>query len=229
MSDLGITRTYPTEHLRARPHTVRSVRHWRSIESLILAAMLLLAPGCFSSHMPSASSEPQDASEQVRWLIHSLYNPDPQVRAEACMHLQDRDDAEPAIPYLLGLLYDESSAWNPTASDPYARTRVADEATTALGNIGGPAVVPLLGVLESNAPDRVRTMAVHALDSARDRRAVPGLIEALETKDMILHDACIEALQKITDEHFEKDSQWRDWEMRDWLKQQGLRATSQRS
>jgi HEAT repeat protein len=195
----------------------------------LILIVLLLAPGCFSPHMPSVLSQPQDASDQVRWLITSLYNPDPQVRAQACQALQDRDDAEPAIPYLLGLLYDDAAAWIPTASDCYARTNVGSEAATALGNIGSPAVGPLLAILQSDAPDKVRIRAVTSLENARDRRAIPALIEALETKDQELHSACILALQRITGMEFQKDQQWRDWEWQDWLKQQGLRATSQRS
>jgi hypothetical protein len=217
-------------HSRVKPAypggLVPSARHWRAGEFLILA-VLLFAPGCFSSHMPSAFGEPQNASQQVRWLINSLYNPDPQVRAQACQELQDRDDAEPAMPYLLGLLYDDTMAWIPSASDPYSRTCVGDEAAVALGNIGSPAVGPLIAILESNAPDRVRTRAVRGLDNARDRRAIPALIEALETKNQELHNACIPALQRITGEKMDKDQEWRDWEWRDWLKRQGLRSTSQ--
>lgn len=203
-------------------------RHWRSSELLILAAMLF-APGCFSSHMPSVFNQPKDAPEQVQWLINSLYNPDPQVRAQACQELQDRDDAEPAMPYLLGLIYDDTMAWSPSATNVYSRAEVGTEAAIALGNIGSAAVVPLIGILESNAPDRVRIRAVRGLDNARDRRAISPLIQALETKDLELHNACILALQKITGEQIEKDGEWRDWEWREWRKQQGLRSTSQGS
>jgi HEAT repeat protein len=195
---------------------------------LCILAVLLFAPGCFSSHMP-AFSLPPNASQEVRGLIANLYNPDPQVRAQACQKLQDRDDAEPAMPYLLGMIYDDTPAWSPAASDPYARTEVGHEAAIALGNIGIAAVVPLVAILEGDAPDRVRTRAALGLDYARDKRAIPPLIDALATEDPDLHKACILALQRITGEEIQDDQQWRDWEWRDWLKRQGLPPTSQRS
>jgi HEAT repeat protein len=206
---------------------VPSISHWISGELVILAA-LLFAPGCFSSHMP-AFSLPHNASEEVRGLIANLYNPDPQVRAQACQHLQDRDDAEPAMPYLLGVIYDDTLAWSPAASDPYARTEVGHEAAIALGNIGSAAVVPLVAILQSDAPDKVRTRAVLGLDYARDPRAIPPLIDALETNDPDLHQACILALQRITGENIEKNREWQDWEWRDWLKRQGLSPATQGS
>ena len=64
------------------------------------------------------------------------------------------------MPYLLCLVYDDSTAWNPSASDPYATTHVGDEAAAALGNMGSGAVGPLIAIVQSNAPDRVRTRAV---------------------------------------------------------------------
>jgi HEAT repeat protein len=73
-----------------------------------------------------------------------------------------------------------------------------NSAIEALVQIGGQAVAPLLGIIETPDPD-VRKFVVDILGDTKDRRAVPALIERLDDTDENIRVAAAEALGKIRD------------------------------
>jgi hypothetical protein len=178
---------------------------------LVALLALLTMPGCFYLHMPSAFSRPEGASPEVRALVTRLYDPDPQGRAQACLELQRRGDTAPALPYLLGMIYDDTMAWKPSPLFPVQGTEVGNEAAAALGHIGKPAVEPLIDILERPLPDRIRARAARGLNLTRDARATAPLVHALDTTDPELRYSCVLALQSITGRKADDANEWREW------------------
>jgi HEAT repeat protein len=73
-----------------------------------------------------------------------------------------------------------------------------NSAIEALVQIGGPAVAPLLGMIETPDPD-VRKFVVDILGDIRDPQAVPALVDRLQDSDENIRVAAAEALGKIRD------------------------------
>lgn len=125
--------------------------------------------------LPALNSIPADMDAKVQREIQRLYSKDLIERAEAMYNLGSMGPmAEPAIPYLAGMLYDASSIdWpkdNPTVNQMYERFKgtpffastSGDIAAWALSQIGEPAVEALskvfsVGVIAAYYPHAVRS------------------------------------------------------------------------
>ncbi len=141
---------------------------------LLLFLLCITLVGCGVPGMPPMSSIPPDTHPVVRKLIKRMYL-DAQYRGAACddlgtiasghapksSGLTDRH-ADPAIPFLVACLRDDSYVWSPSIWVKYVGTPVGDEAKTALVCIGEPAV-PALREALNNKNQKIRARAASAL------------------------------------------------------------------
>jgi HEAT repeat protein len=124
---------------------------------------------------------PSDAPEKVKKQIKRLYSEDIKERVYAIILLGKMEkEAIPAVPFLLGMLDDQSNVFYgriPTAISPGAIT------AWALGEIGDKrAVEPLIAVL-GNDNWSIRNSAVLALNKLKDKRAVMPIISLLNDEN----------------------------------------------
>jgi HEAT repeat protein len=132
-------------------------------------------------------------SEELQHLIEELHSPNKQMRLDAIHRLGKLGNAavEPLIAQLESEDYEirASAAWtlgkikDPRAIEPliYALQHTSDpeRATVqALGQMGAPAVEPLMKILDHPDPE-IRSRAIVALGLTNDRRAVSPLIYRL--------------------------------------------------
>ncbi len=166
-------------------------------------------------------------SAHVRQQIERLYSPVPAERADAAIRLgQMGEEAVPAIPFLVGMLGDntqlvgqsEVAATSPGVEAAGALVRIGRPAVEALvavlggedssnqghaasvlGEIGDPrAVEPLIALLKDKDPF-VSGKAAWSLGEIKDRRAVEPLITALNHEHWSVRTRAAEAVGKIGD------------------------------
>jgi HEAT repeat protein len=134
--------------------------------------------GCafsLSSRVPKKNI-PSDIPSDLRKEIETLYSLSSVKRARAVRSLGEMGDrATPAIPFLTGMLADNTRI-REEFKDKFALP--GDEAVKALVNIGKPGVKPLILVLEDKDPS-VQKRAAESLRGIGDRRAIEPLIAVL--------------------------------------------------
>ncbi len=146
----------------------------------MIASCILMAGfwGCafsLSSKIPKEHI-PSDIPRDVRKEIEALYSLSSVKRARAVISLGEMGvRARPAIPFLIGMLADNSRI-REEFKDKFALP--GDEAVKALVKIGKPAVEPLILAIEDKDPS-VQRRAAESLRRIGDRRAVEPLIVVL--------------------------------------------------
>jgi HEAT repeat protein len=147
---------------------------------------------------------PADTPGDVSQAIEELYSFNPQKRADAANRLREMGlQASPAVPFLVDTLSDEEAIQIEEKTDIQGRvnrryTTPSVIAIKALGEIGKPAVEPLIASLNDRENDlSVRKNAAIALGETNDPKIVEPLIAALKEKDKALRTAAIEALGKV--------------------------------
>jgi HEAT repeat protein len=144
---------------------------------------------------PENPSVPVDIS--VRELVAELSDSDPGKRINAARELgRIGERAIPSVPNLIQLLGDTTSVTLHTDSPPALPTSPAQEAMTALVQLGKPAVIPVISALHDEKAD-VRKNAAKALGYMNDPRAVDPLINALGDSDTNVRKTAIESLGKL--------------------------------
>ncbi len=151
------------------------------------------------STVPEAGPS-SDTSAAVRDEIRRLESFDPLERIHAARQLgRMGEGAAPAVPFLIAALSNNARMAVRSPGEEPAASSVAEEAMTALVNIGGPAVEPLISALGNSDP-RVRMMATEALGRIRDPRTIGPLIRVLESDvDVLVKAAGVDALRKKDD------------------------------
>lgn len=132
----------------------------------------------------------------LREEIDRLMSDDAGKRASAAMALSEyKGDVTPAIPYLMAILDDGKEVFGPVLG----KTTVRQVAAYSLGKVGKPAIAPLIGSLNAQAPD-LREGAAWALGELKVQDAAEPLIEHLskETESHVLG-AIASALAAIGD------------------------------
>lgn len=124
-------------------------------------------------------------SPVVEPLITALGDKNPSVREMAALTLGWIKDPRTVNPLMDRLKYDESS-------------KVQGRAATALGDIGTPALEPLLNELK-NENWKIRNLAAYALGSIKDKHAVEPLIIALKDEHLLVRYKATFALGEIND------------------------------
>ena len=168
--------------------------------------------GCDQSEIPKEdilANIPSDIRSQVR----RLYSSDPIQRALGANCLGKMGaEAVPAVPFLIGILDDETALeWRHGKNIPARGTSPAEEAENALEEIGKPAVDPLIAALKNQNSD-IRGRAARALGTIRDTRAVDPLIAALKDENSGVRGRAARALQEITGKMFRQNQvKWQDW------------------
>lgn len=147
----------------------------------------------------------------VEPLLGALRDANNNVRCGAAQTLGEIRNAR-AIKPLICALRDQGVRWDATealgriggpAVEPLLAVlqeggTVREDATRALGRIGEPAVEPLLGKLQ-DGDGEVRRSVAEALGKIGDQRAVEPLIAALQDEDRDVRWSTIEALGEIGD------------------------------
>lgn len=190
---------------------------------------------------PNISEEqiPSDVHIEVKNEIKRLYSSDANVRGMAAYKLGERgEQSTPAIPFLIGMLGDGTEIEVSEDADESGKqffTNPGEASALALGNIGEPAVEPLIEALNSwnhlvrrnaifalgvikdlgavgpliealhDVHHAVRIEAIIALGEIRDYRAVKPLIGVIESGDKDLRQAAKLSLRKITGANFDAD------------------------
>lgn len=120
--------------------------------------------------------------ESIRWYDRALGNPDPEVRWDAIIRLEE-DRPREMVPCLVKALRDHefvSIRWR---------------AAIALGKSGEPSAVPPLIAALSDENDHVREEAAEALGMIGDERAIDPLIGALNDPQRGVRLRAIKALE----------------------------------
>jgi hypothetical protein len=149
-----------------------------------------------------AENIPSDTNIDVQNEIKKLYSADAKVRGMAAYELGERGDQSiPAIPFLIGMLGDGNGIlFNEDAdeSDKKLFTNPGQASALALGNIGEPAVEPLIEALNS-WNHLVRRNAIIALGIIKDTRAVEPLLDSLHDVQLEVRDEAIFVLGEMGD------------------------------
>ncbi len=122
--------------------------------------------------------------ESVRWYNLALANPDPEVRWNAIIRLEE-DKPREMVSCLIKALHDQefiSIRWR---------------AAIALGNSGDTTAVPSLITALSDENDHVREEAAEALGKIGDDRAIDPLIRALRDPQRGVRLRAVRALEMI--------------------------------
>jgi HEAT repeat protein len=139
---------------------------------------------------------PFNIPSEVRKQIERLYSSDPVERGHAAYMLGEMGkQAVPAIPYLIGILYDGTTLkWAYSRYDPGGfPTSPGKEAAKALVKIGKPAVEPLIAALK-NENWAIRAGAVKVLDEIKDTRAVEPLSALLKDENSSVREVAANTL-----------------------------------
>jgi HEAT repeat protein len=122
---------------------------------VVLAGAQCASSASRQGRSPAGPGIPEEVAEE----IERLFNKGSSTRAFAARRLGEMGEkAAGAIPHLVRLLSDNSSAFLP----PYGQTYSSSEAQDALVKIGKPSVEPLMEVLNDDNP-HVRHLAAEAL------------------------------------------------------------------
>lgn len=129
--------------------------------------LILTVPGVNSQPSIEQSTIPENISPKLRSQILQLYSPLTETRRHAAIVIGEmKEEAIPAIPYLVSLLDDElSDEWGWQSLDIYES--VGKAAAEALGTIGKPALPALMEAAQS-PKHLVRYMALHGLSMIKD-------------------------------------------------------------
>lgn len=153
------------------------------------------------------------AEKAVQPLIELLADDNDDVQRAAKLALCDLGD--PAVEPLIEVISDGDTNWLVLSNGMRVLETIGDEravhplinmlggsdgvdAAVALGEIGEPAVQPLIDVLKDSDP-RVRAYAVRALGRTGDSRAVEPVIELLNDEDENVRSNAAMALGKLAD------------------------------
>jgi HEAT repeat protein len=148
---------------------------WGLIIGCILMAGIWGCAFSLSSRVPKENI-PSDIPSDVRREIEALYSLSSVKRARAVTSLGAMSvQARPAIPFLIGMLADNSRI-REEYKDKFALP--GDEAVKALVKIGDPGVEPLILALEDEDPS-VQRRAAESLRGIGDRRAIEPFIAVL--------------------------------------------------
>lgn len=167
--------------------------------ALILICFIVSASVVYAQLKIPKEKIPSDIHSEVKKQIERLYSSDPVERGYGAYHLgEKREQAVPAIPFLIDVLDDNTSLWWVKAVEVSAGeyrllgnsatngspTSPGEEAKDALVKIGCPAVEPLIAVLKDRRYGRyARKNTVEALGGIGDKRALDNLIVALKDED----------------------------------------------
>lgn len=185
---------------------------------LVGISFMMTGLGC-ASYVPSIPTAkiPSDIPSDVRKQIERLYSSDPIERADGAYELGEmRVEATPAIPFLVGMLGDDTvikwTEWEKRRTiagkrKPEGRTydifkligpyfEVTFVAQLALVKIGKPAVEPLIAALKD---EDSRIGASWALREMKDPHTVEPLIVALKDEDLVVREKAALALGEIKD------------------------------
>ena len=189
-------------------NTIRSLK----ILMVLSASIVFLGASVLSYAQPKISKEaiPKKPSSYVSKQIKRLYSSDALERGNAAYALgQMGEKAAPAIPFLIGVLHDQTTLqWFPH----HFLTSPGQEATKALGKIGEPAVEPLINALIYGDSGVQRRGAANALRQIGDARAVEPLIAALKDEALPVRGKAADALESITKQDFGEDqAKWQQW------------------
>ena len=131
--------------------------------------------------------------DELHDLIAALRDPDPRKRARAATALGElKGKAAEAVGPLIALLGDTA------ATNDFGPTTVSAAAAMALGEIGEPAVAPLIAALGNRSP-MVRRMAVIALGGIEDRRVTAAVLERVKDEDAGVRGTAIAMLSGTDD------------------------------
>lgn len=217
----------------------------RSWSALGAAPLIVLAVSTSAQPRVAKETIPKDAPSNIRELLEACYSPGALARGKAAKGLGDlKSDARVAVPFLMSMLEDKESYMDSFQAGTltiHGFSTPGRQAAVALGNVGGPAVAPLLALLGSPRADRdlavvalgitrdpsavmplvkaltdktaaVRAEAASALGAMKDRRAVEPLIEALSDPEPNVQSNAESALQQVTGQKLGKvPAPWREW------------------
>lgn len=145
----------------------------------------------------------RDTPRALRLKIRALHSRDAATRARSTGEIAMLGkEAAPAIPFLIGMLSDDSPLQIQTHRDgklfSWGSTTPGWEAAQALARIGQPAAEPLIDALATEDAD-VRQYASWALGEIGDARAVGALVSMLMDKSPVVRKRTAKALGKIGD------------------------------
>lgn len=172
--------------------------------SLFISSGIILNNCATTAPGPNISEEqiPPDIHIDIKEEIKKMYSSDANDRGMAAYKLGLKgDDSTPAIPFLIGMLGDATAiqvSEDNDEADKQLFTNPGQASALALGNIGEPAVEPLIEALNS-WNHLVRRNAIFALGKIKDRRAVEPLLEALHDVHNTVRIEAIVALGEIKD------------------------------
>jgi len=127
-------------------------------------------------------SIPIDIPSDMKTYIERLYSSDPIERSNSVYYLgQMGERAVPAIPYLKGILHDNTLIERTVAGGTCV-VPLGMEAAIALSEIGGPGVKALIAALKDE-DQSVQVRALVVMSEIKDSRAVEPLIAALKDED----------------------------------------------
>ena len=141
----------------------------------------------------SPQRSPTLRRDELHDLIAALRDPDPRKRARAATALGElKGKAAEAVGPLIALLGDTA------ATNDFGPTTVSAAAAMALGEIGEPAVAPLIAALGDRSP-MVRRMAVIALGGIEDRRVTAAVLGRVKDEDAGVRGTAIAMLSGTDD------------------------------
>ena len=132
---------------------------------------------------------PANIPADVKKQIEKLYSEDFLARKNAARKLGEMK-AEAAIPFLIALLPD-----NTVDAD---NVTVGEQSAQALGQIGKPAVEPLIEALK-NQDDSAKSNAAAALGLTEDLRAVEPLLALFKNSPALIRFSALGPMSKIKD------------------------------
>jgi HEAT repeat protein len=211
---------------------------------------LLLASAASAQPRLAQDTIPQDVPAEIRTLIEQCYGSSPAARGDAAKALGELGaKASAAVPFLASMLGDDESYMDSVKIGTlvlHGMSSPSRRAAVALGQIGAPAIDPLLRLLQdrkganrdkaalalgitrdsravtplieaiADKEARLRAEAASALGGMKDLRAVAPLIGALRDADQAVSDKACEALQELTGQKLGKD--WERWQ--EWWQSQ---------
>ena len=164
--------------------------------SVILIAVFALCGMALADELTKASI-PADWPPQLRTLIEQTFSDDAKARGDAAKQLgKEGKSAEPAVPFLIRLLDDNSRLGFQSDHSGVYRT-VCTDAIAALVTIGDSSVDPCIAAL-SKSSGKKRYALVKILGNIKDVRAVRPLGDLLSDEDSVLRQNVVISLSRWT-------------------------------
>jgi HEAT repeat protein len=162
----------------------------------IIAGALLLGNTQTAPPNLTKADIPLNIQSELKGLIEQTFSPSAVVRAFAARHIGEMHKrAEPAIPFLIQLLYDDD--FNDSMFD---RKSVVSEAQDALMAIGEPAIEASIAATKNKMKER-RLCAIRCLGKLQYKypRALDALLELLKDDNSDIRKSALISLSGCTD------------------------------